>query len=885
MRNKMLHAISFTYAKAIMALLLALMIIVSYTPLAVYSSQSTEAVYYVATTGDDNNPGTIHAPWRTIQKAASSVVGGNTVFVRGGVYEEFVTIRSSGSKPQGYITFQAYPGEIPVIDGTNLNLGNGNNSLIHLMNANYVIIDGFELRNLFSSSEKEYPAGIRAQGGGSQIHILNNNVHHIGNHSSEGNAHGIHIYGDSLSPMTGIEINGNQVHHLILGSSESLTVSGNVDGFSVKRNLIHDNNNIGIDIAGHYDTCSFPCTDQARNGIVADNTVYNIDASTNPAYGSGSNSAGGIYADGAADIMIERNQVYGSDFGIEIASENEGKTTERITVRNNYIHDNDGAGIIMGGSDTDNGGASDNLIHNNTLINNDRLQQGYGEITLQEHNVNNQIVNNVIMAGSKKRFIQKLTTTGGGNVIDYNLYFHLEGADSRSWRWDGKSFDNWEAYKSYTGHDRNSIVADPRLGDARTGAIYPLEGSPVIDRGTSFVSASTDYYGGPRNQGDQMDIGAVEYGNAISTAVQVPASTPTPAPTSTPVLSPTASSESKPASPTSTAAPTVPPAGTTEISGNTEEWNSVPDLATGESNVKSIKTKLEDELLHIRITGYLLSDKGQLYLNADRSGTTGFQAPYWDKAGADFLVEDGILYAYSGSGHTDWKWTEKKSYKRLGTFSVTSTAVEVAIPLEDLGLASGASLELGYVWKDHHEHKLPSAKRLALVDGNMSASNPTSTTPVMKVDGQIDEWKDREYSDQGSNPKGLKLSHDDRHLYFMTEGTDLDSKTQYYLNTDDDPETGYQTSAWTDSGADVLIESGRMYQYTGSGKNWSWKLMANLKSSSQYVASDKVIEAALPLADLGLEPGDSLRIGVLLNDDKTTKLPKSGDMIVYAIPQ
>lgn len=401
MLNRILKAISFTYAKAVFSLLLALMIIVSYTPLAAYSSQSG-AIYYVAATGDDNNPGTLNAPWRTIQKAASSLVGGSTVFVRGGVYEEFVTIRSSGSEPQGYITFQAYPGEKPVIDGTHLNLDGGKNSLIHLKNANYIIIDGFEIRNLSSSSESKYPAGIRAQGGGSHIHILNNNVHHIVNTSSDGNAHGIHIYGDSLSPMTDIHISGNRVHHLILGSSESLTVSGNVDGFTVKENFVHDNNNIGIDIAGHYDTCSFPCTDQARNGIVSDNTVYNIDTSTNPAYGSGSKSAGGIYADGADNVIIERNQVYGSNFGIEIASENEGKSTSRITVRNNYIHGNDGAGIIMGGSGTDNGGASKNLIYNNTLINNDQLQQGYGEITLQEHNVDNQIINNVIMAGAKK---------------------------------------------------------------------------------------------------------------------------------------------------------------------------------------------------------------------------------------------------------------------------------------------------------------------------------------------------------------------------------------------------------------------------------------------------------------------------------------------------
>src|SRR5207302_11143747 len=43
-------------------------------------------VYYVATSGDDSGPGSPDAPFRTLMRAASAAVPGDTVIVRDGVY-------------------------------------------------------------------------------------------------------------------------------------------------------------------------------------------------------------------------------------------------------------------------------------------------------------------------------------------------------------------------------------------------------------------------------------------------------------------------------------------------------------------------------------------------------------------------------------------------------------------------------------------------------------------------------------------------------------------------------------------------------------------------------------------------------------------------------
>src|SRR5664279_1798551 len=52
--------------------------------------------YYISPTGSDSNPGTLAAPWGTIQKGADTAVAGDTVWIRGGTYK-ITTPHTSGS--------------------------------------------------------------------------------------------------------------------------------------------------------------------------------------------------------------------------------------------------------------------------------------------------------------------------------------------------------------------------------------------------------------------------------------------------------------------------------------------------------------------------------------------------------------------------------------------------------------------------------------------------------------------------------------------------------------------------------------------------------------------------------------------------------------------
>ncbi|MFC1764702.1 ankyrin repeat domain-containing protein [Planctomycetota bacterium] len=75
------------------------------------------AVYYVATSGKNGNPGTLGRPFSSITAAIEIAEPGDTILIRGGTYicPQNIHIDTSGL-PGNRIFVRAYPGEIPVFD-------------------------------------------------------------------------------------------------------------------------------------------------------------------------------------------------------------------------------------------------------------------------------------------------------------------------------------------------------------------------------------------------------------------------------------------------------------------------------------------------------------------------------------------------------------------------------------------------------------------------------------------------------------------------------------------------------------------------------------------------------------------------------------------------
>lgn len=75
----------------------------------VHAGEASAATYYVDNAdggASDSNPGSVGSPWLTIQKAANTLVGGDTVIVKAGTYSEVPVTTVSGSSGSR-IVFQA----------------------------------------------------------------------------------------------------------------------------------------------------------------------------------------------------------------------------------------------------------------------------------------------------------------------------------------------------------------------------------------------------------------------------------------------------------------------------------------------------------------------------------------------------------------------------------------------------------------------------------------------------------------------------------------------------------------------------------------------------------------------------------------------------------
>lgn len=465
--------------------------------------------YFVAKTGNDHNPGTQASPWLHIQRACNGIKAGDTVLVETGTYYEEITVRAP-------MTLAAAPAAKPIIDGTTLPVADANAALVLIQDLSNVTLKGFEIRNLKTTNSNLVPCGVFVHGRCNNVQISNNLVDHIENDGADPgsiNAFGIAVYGDSpLGPISNLLISGNEVRYTKTGSSETVTLNGNVVNFHVLNNRIHDVNNIGIDCIGFEGTSPIQGQDQARFGEVAGNTVFNISSAANPAY-FGDRSANGIYVDGGLDIVIERNVVHNTDIGIEVASEHGGHFAAGVIVRNNLIYFSNVVGLSLGGFAASKGGTRACKFVNNTFYHNDTTLSGSGEVQIQYNTSLNLFDNNILDASGQGVLFSGVTGVGStvGMTADYNLFF---AAANASWAWNGRSFSTLAAYSAATRNDKHSSFANPDFASPAALNFRLLSASPAIARGFDLGAAvvgALDLDANPRLNGTLIDIGCYEF--------------------------------------------------------------------------------------------------------------------------------------------------------------------------------------------------------------------------------------------------------------------------------------------------------------------------------------------------------------------------------------
>ncbi|UCE98810.1 MAG: right-handed parallel beta-helix repeat-containing protein [Planctomycetota bacterium] len=173
------------------------LIVVNVTCLSLTTGTATAATYYLdAINGDDTDLGTSDAPWKTLDKAISTVVSGDTVYLRDGDYGAFDAYNEDTYTD--WITYKADTGHSPVIsydsglgcamkmgktpgsfdkyfhfEGLTIEVNEPNQSAIKLYNSHYYRFIDCTMEGVGFENKKaplSYPAsGIYAQ--------LSSNIH------------------------------------------------------------------------------------------------------------------------------------------------------------------------------------------------------------------------------------------------------------------------------------------------------------------------------------------------------------------------------------------------------------------------------------------------------------------------------------------------------------------------------------------------------------------------------------------------------------------------------------------------------------------------------------------------------------------------------------
>jgi len=247
-------------------------------------------VYYVAPPplGEDGNPGTLSAPWATLQYAADQVSAGDEVIVFDGNYAGF-RLATSGTVSDP-IYFHAQGSEV-VID-----IAGPTDDGIRLQNISYVIIEGFRIEDM-----PEFGIAHRGATPDEPVHglvIRGNTVISSGNvgmYLSEvadsliedntilqSNNHGIYLAnaGSDSTTLRSNHISGNLTAGIHFNGDLSIGGDGIISGLLIENNILHDNGQNGLNMDGVQDSLiqNNLIYGNASNGIRA----YRIDAAQGP---------------------------------------------------------------------------------------------------------------------------------------------------------------------------------------------------------------------------------------------------------------------------------------------------------------------------------------------------------------------------------------------------------------------------------------------------------------------------------------------------------------------------------------------------------------------------------------------------------------------------
>ena len=355
-------------------------------------NEANATTYYVATNGNDSNPGTNSQPFRTINEGVQALSAGDTLYVKSGTYAE--SIRSTqvpipnGTSWNNPITIAAHPGHTVTIRPL------ANNAFFWILDgqSKYLQIKGFIVDGANTALH-----GFKFEGGTKYVRVRDcevKNAKHSGILVTNGNstsASRINTHHEFLNLKVHHNGSSNGDHGFYIETSHNLVASSA---------FYHNKGNGGKFFHGHL-------SGAANNNIARNNTFYD-------------NSVAGLWSCGLLLSSGNGNQAYnnvayGNFAGFCIQSR-----VSNARLYNNVAYNNDVYGIYVG--NIGNGTTSGSRVENNTAY-----QNGTYGIFVGEGATSTSVKNNIAWSNSNN--LSLINTTSSHNSTSNPVFVNAANKD------------------------------------------------------------------------------------------------------------------------------------------------------------------------------------------------------------------------------------------------------------------------------------------------------------------------------------------------------------------------------------------------------------------------------------------------------------------------
>jgi hypothetical protein len=319
------------------------------------------ATRYVAPGGDDDGPGTFEKPWATPYKAVDAAGEGDTVYFRGGRYklrqpwQDVLIVKGSGTMARP-VTFAAFPGETPVIDGKDHHCAHDTPVPYAVYDRDRGLLNIYEkmhvtVRNLWFENARKSGVGVYK----SRYVLLDHNTVYGTYHCGFNTAANVNfrIIGNTLGKTCSTDYWFDPETQEWRANPK---VTPGREGIDNHRNEYTE---IAFNEIYHCDKDAI--ADPGRHFKIHHNHIHHC-KSRYP-------MAGNLYLDAYGPLMedldVYDNVIYRVSVGICVGSEG-GTRATNIRIHHNLCFDNEFAGIILNSAGHD-GPRDDIVIEHNTV--------------------------------------------------------------------------------------------------------------------------------------------------------------------------------------------------------------------------------------------------------------------------------------------------------------------------------------------------------------------------------------------------------------------------------------------------------------------------------------------------------------------------------------